>query len=756
MEKVSILKSFYLLFAGLVLVVLLFPLSARGQIEIERISVTELSDRMGYVVRFHFSDSVDNFQFSQPASHLVQVTVQPETINTAQTLMPADDIFRFIEFHQLDERYGFLFSIHEQHFLRANVYRDINPNHLLLSLERVEEADLGNAVQQFSPLFEIEVAEEDIPVVTEEREREREPVRVQEVAPERGQRYQIPDAFRQRSRSTLDRISPGDPLELYLRAVAPHPGYDSQSSWLLRPVNIHRQKNETGLGPHPWMNNALFSSSDDTEGPFHYRIYTAEFYRSNNSDLPMGQNDGVLWQGRGLNYVITAGAGVQYGMITAVLRPQFAYSENLDFPVEGGDPSYIPGYDISVHPRSSGSEFQDFLMNADYPIRFGDEEISTFDLGDSFIQAEYKGFAGGLSNERLWTGPAVHNPLIFSNHAPGFLHGFIGTVEPYRTKIGHFEGRWIWGRLRSSKFYGGVADNGDSAIINDPRYITALSFNYSPSVLPGLSVGFTRAAVSYVSDGFDFPGLFMAFRGSLPPPDEETVVEDYFFNKTSFFARWVFPSANFEAYAEWGRNDDSRPFRDFIAEPELNRGFVLGFLKNFRIGSMHNLLLNTEVTNLENSSVTATKRDFNIWYTNPVIAQGFTHKGQVLGAGIGPGSSTQFMGLQYYNRWGRAGVSGRRIAHNIDRLFKHEDYLRDNFARFPEFFFLAGRHEIEMRYTFDLLVFLPYGLEFETAYRIGKTENRYYLRGVDINNYQFSFTLRFTPPGNIRQAFRMM
>ncbi len=752
MEKVIMFYRICLLFAGFTAIFLSLPLSVSAQIELERISVTERSDQLGYVVRFHFSGRVDGYQFSQPARHVVQITVQPETINTDQTLMPPDGVIQSIDFHPMDESYGFLFTIHEQYSLRANVYWDINPNHLLLNLERVEASELDDIVQQFSPLIETADVEEVVPVVTDVRE----PARVQEVKTEREPQTKLSDVLSKRSRSTLDRISPGDPLELYLRAVAPHPGYDSQSSWLLRPVNIHRQKNETGLGPHPWMNHTHLSSSDDTEGPFHYRIYTAEFYRSNNSDLPMGQNDGVLWQGRGLNYLFTAGAGVQYGLFTAVFRPQFAFSENLDFPLEGRDPSYIPDYDISLHPRYSGSEFQDFLLYADYPIRFGEEKFSTFDLGDSFIQAEYNGFAGGLSNERLWTGPAVHNPLIFSNHAPGFFHGFIGTVEPYRTKIGSFEGRWIWGSLRSSKFYGDVANNGDAAIINDPRYITALSVNYSPSVLPGLSVGFTRAAVSYASDGIDFSGLFRVFRSSLPPPDEETAVEDYFFNKSSFFARWVFPSANFEAYAEWGRNDDSRPFRDFIAEPELNRGFVLGFLKNFRIGSMHNLLLNTEVTNLENSSVTATKRDFNIWYTNPVIGQGFTHKGQVLGAGIGPGSSTQFMGLQYYNRWGRAGVSGRRIAHNIDRLFKHEDYLRDNFARFPEFFFLAGRHEIEMRYTLDLLIFLPYGLEFVTAYRIGKTENRYYMRGVDINNYQFSFTLRFTPPGNIRHGFRMM
>lgn len=710
----------------------LFVNPVLGQIHLERISVTERSDQMGFVVRFHFSERVDDYAFSQPGTNRVDMWITPGTIQTDGTALPDDRVIDQVLFLPLDGRFGFQLTIDENHSLEANLYRDVNPNHLLLSLERTATSALESLVAANQPLFETEEPAAD----AHPEPRPETPATETDVVEDATETSVLERLLSERNPATLDRITPGDPLELYMRAVHPHPGYQSHSSWLLRPVNIHGQIMEPGLGIHPWMDHPLLAERKSREGPFDYRIYSPQILRSNNSDLPMGQNDGVLWQGVGLNYWATAGAGVQYGPFTAVFRPQFAYSENIDFPLQDRDLSYIPGYNISMLPNYSGSEFQDFLMFADYPIRFGADSFSEFDLGDSFIQAEFKGFAAGVSNERLWTGPAVHNPLLFSTHAPGFLHGFLGTVEPYDTSFGRFEGRWIWGGLRESDYF-----NGSGA--SERRFITALSMNYSPSVLPGLSVGFTRAAVTYSGDGTGVSDLFLVFRPSLPPPDDNTSIDDYFFNKTSFFARWVFPSANFEAYAEWGRNDDRRRFRDLIAEPELNRGFVLGFLKNFELASGHSLLLNTEVTNLENSSVTATKRDFNIWYTNPVIGQGFTNRGQVLGAGIGPGSSTQFIGLQYYNRWGRAGISGRRIAHNIDRLFKHEDFLRDNFARWPQFFLLAGRHEIEIQYRFDLLVFLPYGLELEAGYSIGKTDNRFYLRGVDVNNYQYSFTLRY-------------
>lgn len=708
--------------------VTLIPFFANAQPELERISVTERGDGLGYVLRYHLTEPVDSFTVVQTEIDRVQLLLFSSSLQATNYRPPDDDnVIKEIEWVELEHAAGFDLIIHENLTLLANAYLDVNQRDVLLSLEHSSRDDLLQLTAPNQMLFQLPAGEDLPPVMTESRDEEsmtddRDMVEAEETS-------RLQEFLHTRNPATLDRVTPGDPMELYLRAVMPKQGRETAPSFLLRPVNIHQYKQQEGIEAHPWSGHSYFSERGDSESNFEYRLYSPVLYTSNNSEIPMGQNDGILWQGRGTNYFMTAGAGVQYGPFTAVFRPQFAYSENLDFTLDV--------FDISVHPRYGGSEFQMHLTYADIPLRFGDNSLSTFDLGDSFIQVEYKGFAGGISNERIWTGPAVHNPLIFSNHAPGFLHGFIGTNEPYSTSWGNFEGKWLWGGLKESDFF-------DDDPSNDLRFVTALSMNYSPSFIPGFSVGFTRAAYSYYNDGLNASDLFLAFKLSqnknVSNPDEA------YFSMMSFFSRWVFPSANFEIYAEWGRNDNKRDFRDLIAEPELNRGYVLGFLKNFEISPSKRILFSTEITSLENSSVTATNRDFNIWYTNPVIGQGFTHKGRVLGAGIGPGSSTQQVHLKYFDKWGMIGASASRIAHHMDRQFKYEDYLR-SFARWPQFFFLLDRHEIEIRYGLDVLLFLPFNFELEAGYRLGQTENRFNLRELDLTNTQFSFTLRYNLPG---------
>ncbi|WP_234572362.1 capsule assembly Wzi family protein [Rhodohalobacter sp. 614A] len=710
----------------LLITILANPQHTAGQ-SLERISVAERSDDLGFVVRFHLTEPVDSVEIAQPQTNQVQMIFYSDDLNTSAYIPPTDDnVIESIDILELNNGVGFDLTLGDEYNFITDAYPDVNLRDILLSLQHANSSEVASNISSSDVLFPVREEEQTVPEDVTDTNQNNE----QDQKP----KTSSGGAFlTTKNPSSLNRITPGDPMELYLRAVYPRERRASQPSFLLRPANISQYHDEAENVVHPWMDHSFFESQTRSDGLFDWRIYSPVFYTSNNSAIPMGQNDGVLWQGRGNNYFITGGAGIQAGPLTAVFRPQFAYSENLGFTVENTDLSTNRNFEVSQYPRFGDSEFQMHLTHADIPWRFGEESLSQFDFGDSFIQLEYEGFAAGFSNERIWTGPGIHNSLIFSNHAPGFLHGFLGTNEPYSTPWGSLEARWLWGGLKESDYF-------DEDPSNDRRSVSALSFNFSPSVIPGLSVGFTRAGYSY-DDGLDFSDLFLALRSTqssnVTDPDKAT------FHMTSLSARWTFPAVNFEVYAEWGRNDYRREFRDLIAEPELNRGYVFGFLKNFELTSSKNLLLNIEITDLENSSVTATKRDFNIWYENPVIEQGFTHKGQVLGAGIGPGSSTQQIHLHYYDKWGMVGLSASRIAHHMDRHFKYEDYFRSELARWPEFYFLLDRHEIEARYSFDLLLFLPYSFEFQVGYRIGRINNRYNLRGVDVDNYQYSFTLRY-------------
>lgn len=447
--------------------------------------------------------------------------------------------------------------------------------------------------------------------------------------------------------------------------------------------------------------------------------------------------DGALWQGRGLNTSFTMGGAYVRENLEVVLRPMVVYSENSEF-------------DLSPHPSYEGlSEYAMSRSYSDLPQRFGSGSFSRLDPGESYIRGIYQGFTAGLSTQRITTGPARFNPLMFGPNAPGFLHSFVGTDEPFDLLYGQIETRWFWGSLQDSGyFYGDTPEDQQRS----SRYINGLTFHYSPDILPGLKIGFTRTTVRYFPENaLSFKDLFMVAATRF----EKNAVTDHNdarFIKSSLFLRWHFPESGFEVYTEWGRNDNRRSLRDFLSEPELNRGYVLGFLKQFEVGAQRRVLLFGEITNLENSTMTAQARDYNIWYTNPVIQQGFTHRGKALGASIGPGSNTQQLGASYYDRFGMVGFRLGRIAYHNDRLVQNLDYYRSTLQR-P---WIPTRRmlEVEMFGSLHAVVFLPGGLELQTDIRYGNIEsrnNRFEIISaavtemifIDESNWNMSLTLRY-------------
>ncbi|MCD6333471.1 MAG: hypothetical protein J7L89_09385, partial [Bacteroidales bacterium] len=54
------------------------------------------------------------------------------------------------------------------------------------------------------------------------------------------------------------------------------------------------------------------------------------------------------------------------------------------------------------------------------------------------------------------------------------------------------------------------------------------------------------------------------------------------------------------------------------------------------------------------------------WYTHHIIVQGYTHAGQLLGAGIGPGSNLQSLNISWIKGLKMLGIQFERYVHNND------------------------------------------------------------------------------------------
>ncbi|TVQ64754.1 MAG: hypothetical protein EA360_11580, partial [Balneolaceae bacterium] len=99
----------------------------------------------------------------------------------------------------------------------------------------------------------------------------------------------------------------------------------------------------------------------------------------------------------------------------------------------------------------------------------------------------------------------------------------------------------------------------------------------------------------------------------------------------------------------------------------------------------HFYRVNLEFTNLTPSFIQEV-RPQNYFYAHPVIREGHTNRGQLLGAAIGPGSNSQFLSIDSYQEWGRFGFFGRRLADNnhfhflFDRSLNRSEVFRQGYG----------------------------------------------------------------------------
>lgn len=126
------------------------------------------------------------------------------------------------------------------------------------------------------------------------------------------------------------------------------------------------------------------------------------------------------------------------------------------------------------------------------------------------------------------------------------------------------------------------------------------------------------------------------------------------------FARWVFPPSGFEVWGEWARFEEPGGVRDFLQFPQHSQGYTVG-LQWVKTGEGDGRLrVQGEISNLE-PSATWRHRSVPATYSSRVVPQGYTHRGQVLGAAIGPGASSQWLAFDFFHRRWQAGTFLGRI-----------------------------------------------------------------------------------------------
>ena len=257
-----------------------------------------------------------------------------------------------------------------------------------------------------------------------------------------------------------------------------------------------------------------------------------------------------------------------------------------------------------------------------------------------------------------------------SNNAPGFLHATIHTEKPIKTKIGSFEFQMIGGQLKNSgiplldtnKVY-----NGNFLYqpkINYSRYINGMVVSWQPKWIKGLFVGFSNTAYLYRTDVKSIADVLplQFIRTSTVKQNKKSI-------QGSVFVRYVMPEENAEIYAEYGRSDKAANIINLIADKDYPRGYVVGLrkLSNLRTDKSR-FEFTAEIAQLELPTIELINKAES-WYTNDYVRQGYTNMGQVLGAGIGPGSQSQMMDISWLKGTNKVGLELERIVRNNDLYY---------------------------------------------------------------------------------------
>ncbi|HWV71947.1 MAG TPA: capsule assembly Wzi family protein [Pseudosphingobacterium sp.] len=459
-------------------------------------------------------------------------------------------------------------------------------------------------------------------------------------------------------------------LEDYYRRLQLLGKVDSTLSFTIRPltnqslqqVNIYdplaEQDNQKGL--HHFAGGAGMIQLMPIEVRFRYT-----------SAYPAGWNDGGMIPAVGAQQMTSVGVYAKYKWFSVQLKPELITAQNKSYSGFNGQ------------TEASWELWYQYTNNIDIPERFGNGTYTKILPGQSSIRFNYDPISFGLSTENLWWGPGIQNSLLMSNTAPGFPHLTLNTTKPIQSMVGTFEGQVVAGRLESSGYAPtplGNPNHYDSFYDPKPddwRYFSGFIISYQPRWLAGLSIGASRSFVINHEDmgnGLgDILPFFRAKNTSIYHPDGQQTGEQ---NKKrdeykSVFARWVMPKGKLEFYVEYGRNDPGWDSRDRFVEMDHTRGYVLGFRKLVPVRESLGEYIDVglELTQIDGTR-TAKIRSSPSWYVSNTVRSGYTHLGQVLGAGIGPGGSLQTLNIAWVRGLKKLGLQVERQEHQLDFFYE--------------------------------------------------------------------------------------
>jgi hypothetical protein len=191
---------------------------------------------------------------------------------------------------------------------------------------------------------------------------------------------------------------------------------------------------------------------------------------------------------------------------------------------------------------------------------------------------------------------------------------------------------------------------------------------WQPKWVPNLYLGFAASYYFYNRKTDTLGNAFPEY------PYTSSSQSSYVTGLGSISFRYAMPSDKAEIYFEIGRGDKAATIFNLLGDT-IPLAYTAGLRKLIQLKDRSQFIeLSAEVTHLQlpDPRLIFNRADpYNVpktrsWYTHPSMRQGYTHYGQTLGAGIGPGSNSQTMNINWVKALNRIGLHFERVVHNED------------------------------------------------------------------------------------------
>ena len=470
------------------------------------------------------------------------------------------------------------------------------------------------------------------------------------------------------------------------------------------------------------------------------KILPVDFIMEYSSHHPYSRNNGSMIPNRGYQQLVSFGFHAELGPLSIQFKPEAVYAENRNF--EGFPDSH---YGITWARRYS------LWNHIDMPERFGENAYKKSLFGQSSIRLNYKGLSLGLSSENIWWGPSIRNSIMMSNQAQGFNHITFNTTRPIKTPIGNFEWQVVTGRLEGSGFKPPEPDQTFGSTLlyipknDDWRYYQGLTFTYSPKWIDGLSLGFIRWVQMYGEFAIANSDYFPVFESLFRKNDRYGLTSDSLEGErdqgAGIFGRWVWQDAKAEIYGELNYNDAKHNLRDLILDSDHARAYTIGIHKVFQKDSTSKIYeFSWERTMMQQTS-SRLLRNAGSWYMHGTVRHGYTNNGEVLGAGIGPGSNSQYFEFAMIDKLDKYSIAFEVIDQDND-FFMYAFEEAEDFRRYWKDFNVHFSFQKKLKNLWGR-VNVVYSRSLNYQWELDDYTNPYYHAGTDVNNIHVNFNLTY-------------